>query len=225
MNNFYSPIVRNEYIFPTLLSKSCDNTGDEFQFKENIRIKVSISRENKKIFFQDFYNQVHIPNLQLFKTEDYSKNKLGIDNFTDYQLDVYKIEISFDESEIPPWIKNFKIIDNEYINWTLRVHSTQNVYFIMDKIKEDTEALMKDNWENENPGRKDTAKLARMKYQINNKQKNGGLLTREEEKILTTKSPKKIKFNINLDSDNAINSNIIGKENDYLKSEYLFNSF
>ena len=114
-------------------------------------------------------------------------------NIHDFTLDIYKFEIIFDMSEIPPWIKNYKSFDNEFIGWVMRVHSSQKVTFFADTIKEDTENFVKDSWESDEPGRKDRAKFARKKFMLFNKKNNGDLMTIEEEEILTSPRKKKPK--------------------------------
>lgn len=233
--NFYSSVNTNENILPKMLGKSCDDKGEEFEFKENIRMKLNISRENKIIYSQDFYNQIIISNLKLTKTEDYSNKRLNMNNMNYYNIDIYKLEILFDKSEIPNWIKNKyqkkNQVDNSYenINWTLRVHSTQNIYFILDKIKEDKENLVKESWECEEPGRKDKAKLARMKFNLINKKKNGGILSIEEEEILL-KPKRKIRIQVDADSNKSVKSGVKEKSNkdivsvnrnDYLRSNFF----
>jgi hypothetical protein len=193
--NFYKQ-NSNENVMPDLLGKTCDNNGEEYEFKDKIRMRIKISRKNETIISEDFFNQIFLPNLVLKKTEIYSPDKLNIKTIKDSKLDIYNIEIFFDSSEIPFWIKNYKSFDNEFIGWVIKIHSTNKINFYVDTIKEDTENFIKDNWEVEEPGRKDLAKLARKKFLVFNKKKNGDLITFEEEEILNIPRKKKMKFKV-----------------------------
>lgn len=193
--NFYKN-KSNDNINPELLGKTCDNTGEEYDLQDKVRMKLKISRKNKLIYQEDFYNQIFLPNLSLLKTEDYSIDKLNMKNIHDFKLDVYNFEIILDSSEIPLWIKNYKSFDNEFIGWVLRCHSTSKVNFFIDTIKEDTENFIKESWELDEPGRKDKAALSRKKFLLYNKKKNGELMTIEEEEILALPKKKKIKIRV-----------------------------
>ena len=66
----------------------------------------------------------------------------------------------------------------------IRVISSDNLGFVKDTSKEDSEKALKDSWEIGEIGRGDKAKKARLKHLLVDKQEKGETLSLEEEKIL-----------------------------------------
>ena len=70
------------------------------------------------------------------------------------------------------------------LSWTIKIFSSDNLCFIADSSKEENERLMKNGWEEQEPGRANLAKISRKRYLIEKMKKEGGELKDEEIKIL-----------------------------------------
>lgn len=182
--NFYSS-TPSERIYSEFLGKSCDISGEEYEFKDKIRVKIEITRNDKQIFYADFYNSILIPNLEFKKTKNLyntnSTNSYLPAEKNIFNLDVYQILIYFDMTEIPNWIRNSISHNNEFISWIIRIQSNNLLKFCLDTLKEDKENYIKQCWENKDPGRKERAKNARKYYLISKKIERGGDVTAEEQ--------------------------------------------
>jgi hypothetical protein len=233
--NFFNDSIKNEYINPDLIGKACNNEGNEYDLKDKIKIRLEIYRMEKLVSSYNFYNQLLITNLFLYKSHDIYNNNLNIGNEKYFDFDTYHILVNFDMSEVPDWIKNYKQTDNEEVSWSIRVQSNESIKFYVDTTKEDKENYIKECWENPDPGRKDRAKYARNKYLINKKKENGKEITLEDQEILnivknSVVSNPKIKLEIETDMKNIFNisENLkkpipnIKKKNDKISSKLAY---
>ena len=74
--------------------------------------------------------------------------------------------------------------------WRIKVFSSDKLTFVKELSKEDKEKSLKDNWEENEPGRAEKAKISRKKYFIQKVQKEGGKLSLEQLEILNAKDQK-----------------------------------
>ena len=88
------------------------------------------------------------------------------------------IEESFD-------VKNS--IAKDKLNWSIKVFSSDKLSFVKEFSKEDKEKSLKNNWEENEPGRAEKAKTSRKKYFIEKIKREGGKLTLEQLEILNAK--------------------------------------
>ena len=79
-------------------------------------------------------------------------------------------------------IKN-SIAENK-LNWTIKVFASDKLCFIKDISKEQQEKLLKNDWEENEPGRAEKAKMSRKRFIIEKKKIKGQKLTEEEMNIL-----------------------------------------
>jgi len=121
------------------------------------------------------------------------------------------------------------------LDWNIKVFPSDKLCFIKDMSKEDQEKLLKNDWEENEPGRAEKAKISRKRFVLEKLKKGGGKLTEEEqslikaqrqrkgqkdenEKIVNDKR-KKAKIQIN-----AINKKVDYKKNDEENKDTLLNS-
>ena len=82
-------------------------------------------------------------------------------------------------------------IANDKLTWTIKVFSSDKVSFVKELSKEDKEKSLKNNWEENEPGRAEKAMISRKKFCIEKTKKEGGTLTMEQLEFLNQKNDKK----------------------------------
>lgn len=191
-------IYQNQIINPSDISNQIPYKDTEL-FKEKIRMKVKIIKNNKTLLEEDFFNTILIKNFIfenpyaeiLTKTQDPKANKnqnqsLPLPN---KELYTYYMICSFDLSEFD---KHKSLIDNNNLCWEIQIFSTESLSFCKDTSKEDSEKAIKDSWENNERGRSELAKTSRLRFLGINRKLQGEVLSTEEEKIINNERVKKI---------------------------------
>ena len=96
------------------------------------------------------------------------------------------------------------------LTWKIKIFSSDNLCFIPDSSKEENEQLMKNGWEEQEPGRASLAKMSRKRYLIEKIRKEGKELNNEEIEILknkrirkTTKEREEEQNNANINNTNT----------------------
>ena len=159
------------------------------------------------------YNSLIVPNLKFEGGLIIPENKKTIGNKNINQTETniihypYLLICFIDES-----IDINNSIAKNNLNWTIKVFSSDNLCFIGDVSKEENEKLLKTGWEENEPGRKEKAKISREKFILENVLKNGGKLTENERLILNMRRVRK--FSSKKD-DTIENNNIVtrGRKN------------
>mmetsp|Transcript_4779 Transcript_4779/g.7209 ORF Transcript_4779/g.7209 Transcript_4779/m.7209 type:complete len:304 (+) Transcript_4779:1450-2361(+) len=144
--------------------------GQEFDLVEGLSPKyfrVDILDNGKPIYSMTGYNQVTISHF-MFRCNQ------GLPDQAEGEEEVkhnYVIQALFDLHEWPQG----KVQDEESteITWQIKVYSSETVAIIKDTDKEDKEKELKAQWETDEPGRAEKAKLSRQKFLLKKKQKAG----------------------------------------------------
>ena len=134
-----------------------------------MRYKIKIYKQNKIILVHDFFDTLLLHNLnlegnQIFVDPNNSQlNKKNIhipENKDNSRISIqYKIECFFDSTENPRILNS-----DDKLDWKIQIFSTENIGFIQDTTKEDSEKAIIDSWETAQPGRAERAKLTRLKF-------------------------------------------------------------
>ena len=74
------------------------------------------------------------------------------------------------------------------LSWKIKIFSYDNLCFVPDSSKEENEQLMKNGWEEQEPGRANLAKISRKRYLLEKIRKEGKELNNEDIEILKNKS-------------------------------------
>ena len=123
--------------------------------QEKIKLIFEYWKGAKLIFKKDFYNSVIIRNLlltgKIFPKEEENLDKL--------KSDFNRLKCYIDPSECPKYLFYPEYKNNLF--WKIRVFSSENIQFIKNTIKEDSEKAIKASWENLEPGRALKAKKSR----------------------------------------------------------------
>jgi len=77
------------------------------------------------------------------------------------------------------------------LNWNIKVFPSDKLCFIKDMSKEDQEKLLKNDWEEQEPGRAEKAKISRKRFMLEKIKKHGGKLTEEEQNLIKTERQRK----------------------------------
>ena len=183
-----------------------------------IRLKLELyDKEDNIIYETDFYNQITLHNI-IFEgqtiTEQKGKKDKGKDEETETNKP-YRLICYLDESELPDIYRNLNP-EEEYLDWIIRVFSSDTLGFCEDTHKEDKERAVIASWEEAEPGRAEKAKNSRRRYLLMKKKNNGDELDEEEEKFLSEIRIRKTEENKNEDN-NQNNKNVKGK-NDKVKN-------
>ena len=173
------------------------------------------------------FNSLIIPNLKFVGGLIIPENKKKIDNKNQTEPNIihypYLLICYIDESID---IKNSIAKNN--LNWIIKVFSSDHLCFIGDFSKEENEKLIKSGWEENEPGRKDKAKISRKKYILQKILKSGGIITENDRLILNAERIRKItsKNDENAESNTIPNKGkkstkiqINSKKNDEVKKE------
>lgn len=172
-------------------------------FKEKMRMKVKIMKNNEILLEEDFFNSILLKNFifenpyaaVLTQTQDPKANNKNQNQNTQItlpnkELYTYYIICSFDLSEFDK--QKSVLIDKNNLNWEIRIFSTESLFFCKDTSKEDREKAVKDSWENSERGRSELAKTSRLRFLGINKKLRGEVLSTEEDKIFNTERVKKV---------------------------------
>jgi hypothetical protein len=126
-------------------------------------------------------------------------------------------------------------IANHKLDWNIKVFPSDKLCFIKDMSKEDQEKLLKNDWEENEPGRAEKAKISRKRFVLEKIKKDGGKLTEEELNLLKAQRQRKGQKDGNekLGNDkrkkakiqiNAINKKVDDKKNYEENKDNLINS-
>jgi hypothetical protein len=77
------------------------------------------------------------------------------------------------------------------LSWKIKIFSSDNLCFVPDSSKEENEQLMKNGWEEQEPGRANLAKISRKRYLLEKIRKEGKELNNEDIEILKNKRIRK----------------------------------
>ena len=178
----------------------------EKPFPNSIRVYFYFSSGDKLIFKKDFENKSLIRNLILESKNINPKDIKDMNVSNKLILEAYSIKCVLDKEQTPSWMLN----PNEYkgdVYWKISVFATDTLTFVKNTIKEDREKEVIESWEKAEPGRKIKAEKSRKKYLVNIKYKNGEVLSKEEEELISDKI--NIKRNEKIESDsNMLVTNI-----------------
>ena len=166
-------------------------------FNSEIPLNLSLNYGEKNILKKYFINNTIIRNLELKgklantkenKNKEKSKEKpKGKENkIENLKIETYILKCSLDPSDCPDYLKNFSLYKNDFY-WKITVFCTDPICFVKNTIKEDIQNAIKEEWEINQPGRAQKARISRKKYFLNIKSKSGELLSPEEEEILNSK--------------------------------------
>ena len=138
------------------------------------------------------YNSLIIPNIKFKGGLIIPENKKGGNKqqqppqsepqFYPYLLICY-IDDSFDF--------NNSLSSKNKLIWTIRVFSSDNLCFIPDLSKEENEKLLKNGWEEKEPGRAALAKVSRKRYILEKIRIKGGELNNEDLLLLNNQRARK----------------------------------
>ena len=117
------------------------------------------------------------------------------------------------------YINSPNVLSLENLEWKIKIFSSDNLCFISDSSKEENEALMKNGWEEQEPGRANLAKISRKRFILEQIKKEGGEIKNEDDIELlrikrnrkTTKEKEDEQQNINI--NNNKNKKKIGASN------------
>ena len=112
------------------------------------------------------------------------------------------------------YINSPNVLSITNLEWKIKIFSSDNLCFIADSSKEENEQLMKNGWEEQEPGRANLAKISRKRFILEKIKKEGGEIKNEEDlEILkikrdrkTTKEKEEEQQNINNNKDNNKNA-------------------
>ena len=77
------------------------------------------------------------------------------------------------------------------LTWKIKIFSSDNICFVPDSSKEENELLMKNAWEEQEPGRANLAKMSRKRFLLEKMRKEGAELKNEDKEILNNKRIRK----------------------------------
>ena len=169
-----------------------ENTKVDFVDK-----KFAHGLRGNKLYKFEFFNNLIIPNCTLEggllpgsegkkqsggrRASITRESLLPKQSFHPYLLICY-IDEGFD-------INNSLAVNN--MDWSITVFSSDKLCFIKDNSKEEQEKLLKNDWEEKDPGRAEKAKMSRKRFILEKIKKQGGKLTEEEINILNNQGHKK----------------------------------
>ena len=179
--------INNKLKLVILLYQLVDNEDTHIDFVDK---KFAHNLRGNKLYKFECFNNLIIPNFTfeggLLQSGESKKlgggrkasitkyDSLKPPHFYPYLLICY-LEEGFD-------IKN-TIAENK-LKWVIKVFSSDKLCFIKDVSKEEQEKLLKNDWEEKEPGRAEKAKMSRKKFILEKIKNKGGKLTEEEMNIL-----------------------------------------
>ena len=161
--------------------------------KENAQVpfiekKYSHGLRGNLIHKFESYNSMIIPNIKFKGGLIIPDKKAGKNvqpqtepQFYPYLLICYIDDDSFD-------ITNY---ENKLL-WKIRVFSSDNLCFIGDESKEENEKLLKNGWEEKEPGRAALAKISRKRFILENLRKSGAELNNDDIVLLNSQRIRKV---------------------------------
>lgn len=185
-----------------------ENALSEFQkLNQSVRLILELKKDEKLIYSKQFFTKTFISNLDLEhsiaqasyinpsqsdaaaaakENQKDKKDPKAAQHQTANSLNVpYNLILKLDLSECPNELKGeYENPEFEYY-WFVRIFATENIAFMKDTSKEESEAALKEGWEAKQPGRAERAKLSRKKYLLHVKKQRGELLSAEEENLLS----------------------------------------
>ena len=179
-----------------------------------IRLKLELyDKEDNLIYETDFYNQITLHNM-IFEGQPVTEQKGKKEKTKEKEEETetnkpYRLVCYLDESELPDLYKNLNP-EEEYLDWIIRVFSSDTLGFCEDTHKEDKEKAVIASWEEAEPGRAEKAKNSRRRFLLMKKKNNGDELDEEEEKFLSEVRERKTEENKN-EENNQNNKNVKGK--------------
>lgn len=214
----------------------------EFQtLPQSVRLILELKKEDKLIVEKQFYSRIFISHLDLDHSLTTPSNinlyQVGNDKEKkdpkSYSVNTpYNLVLKFDLSECPQELKGeYEDPNNEYF-WFVRIFPTENIAFMKDTSKEETEGQLKESWEARQPGRAEKAKMSRKKYLLYVKKHRGETLSPEEESLLNEFTNRVYITNLHSDSgipkkgaDGKNPTNIVAANNTSANSNIRKESF
>lgn len=185
-------------------------------FKEDekrLRLKIKILKSEELIYEEEFFNRTCIQNILLNENEENlldqvenmpispsnkdskNPNRKSIKDIKETPVQKeytpYKLICTLDQSEEKEKEKLTREI-LETLEWSMKIYSNDLLGVSVDTGKEDSEKLLKDNWEMEEPGRSEKANKSRIRHLLMIKKRSGKILTPDEEQILKEERPRTV---------------------------------
>ena len=151
------------------------------------------------------YNTLIIPSINLKGGLIIPENKKGQKNQHQIQDTIYYPYLLICYINSPSYLN----INN--LSWKIKIYPSDNLCFLADSSKEENEQLMKNGWEEQEPGRANLAKMSRKRYILEKIRKEGGELNDEDIEILNNKRIRKTTKEKEEEQNNAnMNANTKG---------------
>ena len=165
-----------------LLYQLGDKDNKNIELLDN---KFSYGLRGTLIHKFESYNTLIIPSIKLKGGLIVPENKKGQKNAHPTQENIFYPYL------LICYINSPNNIDINNLEWKIKIFSSDNLCFIPDSSKEENEQLMKNGWEEQEPGRANLAKISRKRYLLEKIRKEGGELNNEEIEILNNKRIRK----------------------------------
>lgn len=177
------------------------------ELEKNVRMKLEIFKGERFIMSQDFFNSIIVHNL-IFD----NRNCVSVNDNKPFKVFCY-----LDLSECPSNL----ISANEYqgnVYWFLRVFASDSIIFVKNTLKEDHERSLKEGWEQNEPGRYEKARKARVKFLMQLRKEKGEVLSNDEELLLSEiRQRKKNRTLITHIQDEEVGNSPLNKKNQQSK--------
>ena len=165
-----------------LLYQLGDKNNNNIELLDN---KFSYGLRGTLIHKFESYDTLIIPSLKLKGGLIVPENKKG-----------QKKDHLIQETIFYPYLLICYINTPSYLNlknlsWKIKIFSSDNLCFVPDSSKEENEQLMKNGWEEQEPGRANLAKISRKRYLLEKIRKEGKELNNEDIEILKNKRIRK----------------------------------
>lgn len=146
--------------------------------------RVDILDNDVPIYTQKGYNQITLSHF-MFRCNQGLPDTAEEGKENEEVKHNYVIQALFDLNEWPEGKSQCEQSDE--FTWLIKMYSSETLALIKDTDKEDKEKSLKGQWEADEVGRAEKAKISRQKYLLKIKQKNGETLTEEELEIVNEK--------------------------------------
>ena len=165
-----------------LLYQLGDKNNNNIELLDN---KFSYGLRGTLVHKFESYDTLIIPSLKLKGGLIVPENKKG-----------QKKDHPIQETIFYPYLLICYINTPSYLNlknlsWKIKIFSSDNLCFVPDSSKEENEQLMKNGWEEQEPGRANLAKISRKRYLLEKIRKEGKELNNEDIEILKNKRIRK----------------------------------
>jgi hypothetical protein len=150
--------------------------------------KYTYNLRGKKLYKISGFNKLIIPNLII------QGGAIDQENKKESPEDIQQISKNFPYLVICHIESGFDVknsIANDKLSWTIKVFSSDKISFVKELSKENKEKSLKNDWEENEPGRAEKAMVSRKKFCIEKTKKEGGKLTMEQLEFLNAKNEKK----------------------------------